>query len=252
MKSWWKAAGTYPVTWAAVAILAAILWLTVTWIDPSGPFLVVFIILAIIAAVVWPLTMSATGKLTELQFPIPTVEELDPAELDELRAELEAIEDPQPAEQLQALLNKRESLTKVLESRLDAGELTYGRYLSTSQDVVAAALDNLHEVAVAHASISSIDEGYLDRRLAELDSAGADANHGIDERASLESRRELRRTQTEKIERLLAQNEAALTALDRTTTALADAPIGKTPADAERAMEALGELAARAKKYAES
>jgi hypothetical protein len=49
---------------------------------------------------------------------------------------------------------------------------------------------------------------------------------------------------------LLAQNESALTALNRTATALADVPIGKRPEDADAAMEALDELAARASKYA--
>ncbi len=69
------------------------------------------------------------------------------------------------------------------------------------------------------------------------------------ERATLERRREMRTTQRRKIAQLLAQNESALTALDRTTTALAAAPIGKKPEDAEAAMAALEELADRAVKY---
>ena len=252
MKSWWKAVAAYPMTWVAIAILALLVFLTIRVIDPSGLFLVVLIVLTFVAAVVWPLTLSATGTLTELQFAVPTVDELDPLELEELQAELETIDDRQPTEQLTALVSKRDSLTRVLKARLDAGELTYARYLGTAQQVVAAAFDNLHEVAVAHASISGIDEEYLDRRLAELDAAGNHSDHAAQERSSLDDRRQLRVTQTAKIERLLAQNEAALTAIDRTSTALADAPIGKTPADAERAMAALAELAARAKKYADS
>jgi hypothetical protein len=38
--------------------------------------------------------------------------------------------------------------------------------------------------------------------------------------------------------------------MDRTATALGDAPIGRTPADAEAAMTALEDLAERAVKYA--
>ena len=64
---------------------------------------------------------------------------------------------------------ERQSLINVLQRRLDAGELTYARYLSTSQQVFSSALDNLHEIAVAYESISTIDETYIDRRLAELD-----------------------------------------------------------------------------------
>jgi predicted house-cleaning NTP pyrophosphatase (Maf/HAM1 superfamily) len=57
-------------------------------------------------------------------------------------------------------------------------------------------------------------------------------------------------SQEAKINDLLAQNETAMTLIDRTSTALADAPIGRKPQDAEAAMEQLSELAERANKYA--
>jgi hypothetical protein len=167
-----------------------------------------------------------------------------------LRAELGALDDTQPTEQLDALLQKRQTMIKVLQRRLDAGELTYARYLATSQEVFSSALDNLHEVAVASESISTIDETYIDRRLAELAADDSDADSAERERATLERRRELRTSQRRKIAQLLAQNEAALTALDRTTTALADTPIGKQPADAEAAMAELEALADRTGNYA--
>lgn len=53
-----------------------------------------------------------------------------------------------------------------------------------------------------------------------------------------------------RIERLLAQNEAALTTLDRTTSALADVPVGQRPEDADDAMAALEDLADRAQMLA--
>ena len=138
----------------------------------------------------------------------------------------------------------------MLQRRLDAGELTYARYLSTSQQVFSSALGNLHEVAVANESISTINETYIDRRLAELADDDSDVESAERERATLERRREMRTSQRRRIAQLLAQNESALTALDRTTTALADVPIGKKPEDAEAAMAALEELADRAVKYA--
>jgi hypothetical protein len=141
-------------------------------------------------------------------------------------------------------------LINVLTRRLDAGELTFGRYLSTSQQVFTSGLDNLHEVALAYESISTIDETYIDRRLTELAGDDSDVEAATRERDTLERRRELRTTQRRKIAQLLAQNESALTALDRTTTALADVPIGKKPEDADAAMVALEELADRAAKYA--
>jgi hypothetical protein len=250
MKSWWRAVVSYPPTWVAVVVLGATVWLVLEVIDPPGVFVGVLIGLAVVAAIAWPFTMSATGTLSKLQFEVPRVEEVDPQEIATLRAELDALADTQPAEQLDALLQKRQSLINVLQRRLDAGELTYGRYLATSQQVFSSALDNLHEIALASESISTIDETYIDRRLAELDGDDSDAESADRERATLERRRELRHTQRRKIAQLLAQNESALTALDRTTTALADVPIGKKPEDADAAMAALEELADRAAKYA--
>jgi hypothetical protein len=66
----------------------------------------------------------------------------------------------------------------------------------------------------------------------------------------LNDRRSLREGQEKRIADLLAQNESAMTLIDRTATALADAPIGKEPQDADAAMAALREMAERASKYA--
>ena len=126
--------------------------------------------------------------------------------------------------------------------------MTYARYLSSAQHVYLAALENLHEVAVAEQSVSAIDDDYIDQRLEEL--GDRDGEAAITERRSLNDRRSLRKTQEKKVAGLLAQNEAAMTVLDRTAIALADASIGRQPQDAEAAMKALQEMADRAGKYA--
>lgn len=250
MTSWGRAVATYPPTWIVAAIVAAIVWLFLELLDPPGMLVAVLVVLAVVAVAAWPFTMSATGTLAKLQFAVPRVEPVDPAVIAALRARLVALPDTQPVEQLDALVQKRASLEGVLQHRLDAGEMTYARYLASAQQVFNAALDNLHEIAVATDSISTIDEGYIDRRLAELDTDDADADAAARERDTLEQRRELRTTQRRRIAQFLAQNESALTALDRTATALADVPIGKKPEDAEAAMAALEELAARTADYA--
>ena len=254
MKSWWRAVLTYPPTWAAGGLLVVAAGLLVATVEPSGGMFVLFVALVLILALAWPLILLLTGRLARLQYPVtPQVTEIDPALLAALAKELGELDDPQPGEQLAALQQKRTTLMKVLERRLDAGELTYARYMGTADGVYRAALDNLHEVAVAHDSISSIDEGYVARRLAELDAdaaAGGTDPSSVRERETLAQRLELRSIQQHKVSRLMAQNEAALTALDRTTTALADVPIGKQPEDADAAMAALEELAARTGMYA--
>ena len=87
-------------------LLGAVVWLVLTVLDPPGVLVVVLIVLAVVAALAWPFTMSATGTLAKLQFEIPRVEEVDPVEIAALRAELDALVDTQPIEQLDALLSK--------------------------------------------------------------------------------------------------------------------------------------------------
>lgn len=256
MKSWWRAMLGYPPTWFAAIVLALVGWGVITVLEPPRVLLVVLIGLLAAAALGWPATMAATGTLDKLQFEVPRVVEVDPAELAGLERELTRLSDRQPVEQLAALQQKHQSLVNILERRLDAGELTYSRYRATAQQVFNSALHNLHEIGVAYESISTIDETYIDRRLAEIAEQELDRANAPDdeatarERASLEQRRDLRAAQRRRIAQLLAQNESALTALNRTAIALADVPIGKRPEDADAAMSALEELAERAAKYA--
>lgn len=250
MKTWWRAVAGYPPTWAAIAAVIGATWAIIALLQPPAFMTWILLGLAAGAIAAWPITMSATGTLARLQFTIPALTTSDTEELEKLTEELASLEDPRPAGQLRSIQQKRDNLAEVLVRRLDAGELTYARYLTTAHQVYEASLDNLHEVAVGLRSISAIDEGYIDNRLDDLTAAGQSGDATDRERESLEGRRQLRRGQERKIADLLAQNESAMTLLDRTATAMADAPIGRTPEDAEAAMAALEELAERASKYA--
>lgn len=248
MKSWWRAVVRYPLTWAAIALVVGAVWAILTWFQPPTVLAVVVVILGVVAVAVWPIAMSATGTLTRLQFDVPKLSDVDATQLATLEQELEALDDKRPVHQLRAMRDKRNNLVDVLNRRLDAGELTYARYLTTAQQVYLSALDNLHEAAISLRSISTIDREYIETRLDGLRTLTSDDAQS--ERASLEGRLALLTSQEDKLAGLLAQNESGMTAMDRTATALADAPIGRTPADAEAAMEALEDLAQRATKYA--
>ena len=248
MTTWWQAMIRYPASWVAVASVVVAEWLFLTLIDPPALFASLALVLGVIAVVCWPIAMFVTGTMSRLQFEVTRREEIDPEELRLLQEELQELEDPRPVRQLEAIHAKRDNLAKVLARRLDAGELTFAKYMGAAQAVYRTSVDNLHEVAVAMRSVSAIDEGYITGRLSELQNTETDAAQR--ERASLEGRLQLRHAQQTKIADLLAQNEAGMTAIDRTAAALADAPIGRTPEDAEAAMAALEELADRAGKYA--
>jgi hypothetical protein len=248
VKSWWRAVVTYPLTWLAIAAVIVAVWAILAWFQPPTVFVVIVLILGVLAVAVWPVAMSATGTMTRLQFEVPKLSDVDATQLATLEQELEALDDKRPVHQLGAMRVKRNNLVDVLNRRLDAGELTYARYLTTAQRVYLSALDNLHEAAISLRSISTIDRDYIETRLDQLSSQSSES--ALSERTSLEGRLALLTSQEDKVARLLAQNESGMTAMDRTATALADAPIGRAPADAEAAMQALEELAERAMKYA--
>ena len=146
---------------------------------------------------------------------------------------------------------KLEGLTEVLRKRLNAGEMTYSRYLGTAHSVYSGGVDKLREVVIALQSVRNIDETYINRRLGELRQDG-DAEKVQEEISTLENRLALRERQITRVEKVLTQNETAMTALDSTATALANAPIGREHADADTdaAVAELEALAVRASKYA--
>ena len=247
MKTWWRAVASYPPSWIAIAAVVAAVVAILLLLEPSTPFTLLVIGVGIVAIAAWPVLLATSGTLSSIQFQAPKLPEVSAGELRILRAELEQLSDPRPAYQLQAIGEKRDNLTSILDERLQSGELTYSRYQSTAQQVYLAVIGNLREVAIAKKSVRAIDIDYIDNRLEELRAGDDEAQTEI---TSLEDRRALATTQDAKATYLLAQNESAMTLLDRTATALANAPIGISTQDAEAAMEALNDLADRAGKYA--
>jgi hypothetical protein len=148
------------------------------------------------------------------------------------------------------LRQKYRNLAEVMRRRLDAGELTYRRYLGMAESVYLAAVENLQDVALLLRSISTIDPAALRLKLEDLKKARGfsvpEAIHAI------EDRRRLYEEQRQRIAKLLAQTEAAMTALDHTAAALARTRTSKglTEVGIEEAMKDLEELAGRAGKYA--
>lgn len=248
MKNWWRAVVSYPPSWIAIGAVVLAVAATLLLLQPPTLLALVTVGVGVAFVVVWPLTLSATGTLRRLQFETPRLPEVSETELRMLGDSLERLDDPRPARQLRAIGDKRDNLVAMLDRRLQTGEFTYARYQSTAQQVYLAVISNLREVDVAMGSIRAIDPDYIDVRLGELRHESGDSTQT--ETSSLEDRRALAATQQAKVTYLLAQNESAMTLLDRTSTALADAPIGLTPHDAAAAMEALEELADRAGSYA--
>ena len=244
---------SYPPTWLAVATIAAIEWAIFDWFQP--PLLVKAAMLGIglVLLLMWPVLLVKSKWFGELYYRMSTeVSKEDLQELERLEADLETLGSGQGVEQLRKLREQLDDLTEVLKRRLNSGELTYGRYLTTAEHVYLSAVDNLRDVVVAMRSVSAIEPEYIDQRLRELRKIRDPGDEQKREVASLEQRGTLRDQQMRKAGELLAQNEMAMTGLVNTAAALADTKTGKDRAliDAQTAMAELEMLAKRAGKYA--
>jgi len=104
------------------------------------------------------------------------------AKAEELADDLEKLGAPQGAQQMQKLAPLLDNLRAVLNRRLSAGELTYGRYLGAAEQVANSVVDNLRDVDVTLRSIRSIDADAIGERLNHLRRGGGYVGpvHGVD------------------------------------------------------------------------
>lgn len=241
-----------PFTWLAVIVAGAGVWQFARHFQPPLPMLGAAVVVAAVLLGLWPLLLARDARfMSRLVRPASELKAGNEARLRTLEAQLRRLDAEQPLKQLELLRSKLDKLTTVLQYRLDAGELTYGRYLGASEQVYLAALDNLHEVVLILESRSAGDEDYVARRIREIELDGVSEREQA-EHASLVSRRELADAQLRKMEVWLAENERAMAVLDNTVAALTDTRTreGMARLSADDAIRELEELAARTGRYA--
>ncbi|MGI9336039.1 MAG: hypothetical protein ACR2RL_23070 [Gammaproteobacteria bacterium] len=244
---------SHPATWLSLVTVGALEWGFFEWFRPGLIVAGGALVLGALLLAAWPVLLTrSAGFIAHITESSEVFGSAASSKLDELRRELEDAGSQQGLEQLDLLEHKLNTLTAVLTRRMNAGELTFARYLGSAEQVYLAALDNLHNVALALTSVRTIEPGYIDTRLAALAKRSSGDGSASEEIASLEQRRTLLADQLEKVDRLLAQNEVAMTALDNTATALADTKTtkGHASVDPETAMRELEALAARVRDYA--
>ncbi|MHC4984287.1 MAG: hypothetical protein ACYTF6_14120 [Planctomycetota bacterium] len=246
---------THYLTWAALAVVAGLEAGFFYWFRPSLIMAAAALGLGVLCLLLWvPIFLRSAAFTTSVYRWIEAQEAAQLAKLETLAADFDELAFDNGRAQLRLLRDKLESLTQVLKRRLDSGEMTYGRYLGMAQEVYGAALDNLHEVAVALRSISTIDPGYLRKRLGELERERQRSADHERELKALRDRGALLDDTNRRVAQLMAQNESALTVIDQTSAALAATRTeqGHATLDAETAMAELEQLAGRAGKYAAS
>lgn len=206
-----------------------------------------------VSFVAWPLLFVRSESFARRFHRLPESVHADQDDkLQTLVTDFDELDFGQGAAQLRMLREKFENLSEIMKRRLNAGELTYARYLGMAEQVYLSALDNLHEVAVALRSVSTINPDYIESRLRELGSFEQGSREQHEESVALQERSSLYDEQQQRVTLLIAQNESAMTVLDKTATALAGTKTGKGQAtmDAEAAIAELERLAQRAGAYA--
>lgn len=235
----------------AAILCLGYLWGFWLWFAPPWPMRLASALLALGVFALWPLYFARRQPAPGLTARPSTAAGQDEArQVSALLRDLDDLGFTEGAEQLRMLGEKYRNLAAILGRRLEAGEVTYGRYLGLAERVYLAAVENLRDVAILLRSISTIDPQGLALRIADLkkrkDFPVPEAIQAIEER------RKLYEGQRRRIGTLLCQTEAAMTALDHTSAALAGNRTAKglTDASIESAMQDLAALAHRTGRYA--
>ena len=161
-----------------------------------------------------------------------------------IETELEKLHHREGQKQLQQLQAKYGNFESVLAKKLDVDELTYNRYLAMAEQVFLNALDNLEQLVFGLQSVSAINMATINEKLSRLE-------QDTEEYQTLLARAQLWHDQQQKAKSLLAENEQAMTQLDRVTVRLAEIRTreGHAVMDMDNAMAELEGLIQRASQY---
>lgn len=156
----------------------------------------------------------------------------------------------QSSTQASQVLERNNRIREVLAEKLAPGELAFGRFAGTTEQVSLAILDNLQRVLHLLQSLPA-DANATRRRLDELERIKRPSESQSKEIGALAERVRLYDEQLRKAGALLAQNEEALTKLDRATATLAEAETsrGQAGVGLEEARSTLEELISRVKSF---
>lgn len=111
-----------------------------------------------------------------------------------------------------------EGFLKVLEMKLDKGELTFSTFVGPGELVANSVLDNLEEIVVTLESIRSIDVGYIKTRLSKLSRTKEKTPEDLAEEQAFKERQNIYEKQIQRVRALLVQNEEGITVLETSTT----------------------------------
>jgi hypothetical protein len=138
----------------------------------------------------------------------------------QVRTNLEKLGMTQGADQFNELLQTFNNLINVLGKKFSTTEMTYMKYYVISQQVLEAAMNNLLEITLIKTNLEGINPDTLKRRIRSL----TNSTDELDKREleTLNDRLEVYNSESLKIERLLVENEQAITMIVKTTKAISE------------------------------
>ncbi len=166
--------------------------------------------------------------------------------MEELQEALRMYDCEEGALQLDMLKRKFDTLYELLTDKLQAGEMMAQRYQGMALEVYLSGVDHLTKVRNALKSVCEVDVDYIESRISTY------REHGGEEAAVqinlLQQRLDLRTEQLTEVQRLLEDNELAMTTLDATTVAVSKMETGQDEAkvDMTQSIADLAEIAERA------
>jgi len=148
---------------------------------------------------------------------------------------------------------KYDAYAELLRRKLDPNEMTFSRYLGMGEQVFLGGLDNLARISDALKSSATNDADQIRKRIRDLKTDGIDSQAQNQEEAALQSRLQLMEQQREKVFGWLAENEEAMTTMDRVMAEVAEMnTVQSATMKMEHAMQELEALAKRARSYGRS
>jgi len=172
--------------------------------------------------------------------------------LQNLKNELEKNGLSDGANQLGQFTNKYRTLVEILESKFEKTQLTFSRYQGIASEVYLSGIDNLKDMLLAQKTMNSIDLNYVSDRLSKIENKDTNNKAVEKEKDALLRSQYSYKLQEEKINKLMAENESALTQIDETTIAISEITKSanrEAQADMENSMKLLSEMAERSKLY---
>ncbi len=131
-----------PFTWAACLITAAAVGAFFWWFQPDLIMAASALGIGAIVLLAWPILLARSAGFAARLYGGDAADQFDGvADFNALEAELKRLGTEQGVAQLRMLREKYDNLAEILRAKLNAGELTYSRYVAMAEQVFLSSLE---------------------------------------------------------------------------------------------------------------